>query len=215
MKLKKSKVDGLIKRDIWEVVNKSDIPLDATIVGGRFELTLKNYGTPTEKAKGRFNAQGFSDKDKSIVIHDTATLRAASIRLILSAASFHRFRLFSHDVTQAYLQSKYLLTRKIFIRIKDADLETFGLEKGQALYLKKPLYGICDAGNYRGITIEEHLINDIGMVPIIGDRVLYVKRQGSKIIGPCGSYVEDLLNVSTLEFQKLAEQTLEQFESKP
>lgn len=154
------------------MVKESYIASDATIIGGQFELTTKNYGTPTEKAKVRFIAHGFSYKDKSIVIHDT--LRAASIRLPLSASSFHRFCLFSRDVTQAYPQSKYLLTRKIFIRIKDIDLKTFGLKNGEALYLKKPLYGICNAGNFRGSKMEEHLIYDSSMAPIIGDRVLHV-----------------------------------------
>lgn len=96
----------------------------------------------------------------------------------MSAVSFQCFFHFSHDVTQGYPQSKYLFMRKIFIRAKDVDLEAFGFKKSEVLYLKKPLCGICDAGDYWDITMEEHLINDIGMVPIIGDKALHVKKQG-------------------------------------
>lgn len=119
---KKTELEGLKPRGLWNIVDEVDVYDGGRIISGRFILSLKNYGTPNEKAKVRFIAQGFLDRDKSYVVHDTSTLRAASIRIILSVAAIERFRIFLHDVTQAYLQSKYELSRKIYIRPKREDL---------------------------------------------------------------------------------------------
>lgn len=134
-----------------------------------------------DMAKARFAAQGFDDRDKPFMVHDISTLSSSSVRLILSTASFYHFRIFPHDVTQACLQSKHKLTRKIYIKVRKRDLETFGLQENELLELNKPLYGLCDAGNYWSVTIEERIINDLGLTPTPGDPSLYVKRNGEKL----------------------------------
>lgn len=75
-------------------------------MGGCFELTLKNYQTSEERTKVRFFAQGYDDRDKPFLVHDTSTLRFSSIRIVLSSASWNNFDLLSFNVTQTYLQSK-------------------------------------------------------------------------------------------------------------
>lgn len=43
--------------------------------------------------------------------------------------------------------------------------------------------------------MEEHLINDLGMEPLIGDRALNVKRDGGgNVKDICGAYVDDFLS---------------------
>lgn len=140
-------------------------------------------------AKIRFVAQGFHDKDKPFMVPNTSKLRSSSIRLILSAASIHKFLSFSHNVTQAYLQMKQKITRKIYIRIKKQDRESFGLEEDDLLKLNKQLYGLWDAGDYWGVTMNEHIIDDLGLVPAPGDPFLYVNRSGKKLDGFIGTYV--------------------------
>lgn len=93
-------------------------------------------------------AQGYNGREKPFITDNTATLRASSIRLILSMASNNDSMLFSQDVTQADLQSKQNLTRKVYIKVKKADLESFGMQCGTLLRFRKPLYGICDASDY-------------------------------------------------------------------
>lgn len=214
-KAKKVEVEGLTKRKIWKVVHKDNVPSEAVVLGGRFFMTLKNFGTPNEMAKVRYIAQGYNDPDKPFIVHDTSTLRASSIRWILSAASIHKFRIFSHDVTQAYLQSKDKLTRKIFIKPKKKDLDTFQISPDYLLELIRPLYGVCDAGDYWGETIESHVVNDIGMKPLISDPSLYVKTGDDGPEGITGSYVDDCLHAGNEEFQKTTEVSLKKFDSKP
>lgn len=194
MDAKQAEVDGLNRRVIWELVRGCDVPSDTVIIGGRFDPTLKNVGAPAEKVKVRFINQGYNDRDKPFTVHDTATLHASLIRNILSAASHYEFRMLSHDVSQTYLRNKQKLTRKIYIRSKEDDLSTFNIQKGDFLRLKKPLYGICDAEDYWGITMNSHLINDIGTAPVIGEDALYVKQDGHRMVGICGAYGDDVLN---------------------
>lgn len=77
---------------------------------------MKNIGTKEEQAKDRFVAQGHRDKDKPYMVHDVSTLCSSPMRLILSVAAVKRFRLFSYNIGQDYVQSKEKLSRQIFIR---------------------------------------------------------------------------------------------------
>lgn len=120
-------VDGLKRRIVWSIVSGSDVPGDANVQGGIDMLTLRNHGTPDEKSKVRYIPQGYNDDANPFIVHDTATLRASSIRLILAGAAVLWFRIFSHDVSQAYMQSKYKLIRNLYLSPKKRDLATIRL----------------------------------------------------------------------------------------
>lgn len=96
--------NGLKTRKIWIVIPKHEVREDSLVMWGRFILTLKNVGTPEEIAKAKYISQGYKDGRKQYFVYDTKMLRASSIRLILSVSAVMNFRLFSHNVTQAYLQ---------------------------------------------------------------------------------------------------------------
>lgn len=187
-------VDGIKALKLWRKIKRTETDKDGIIVGGRLILTLKNYGTPGEMAKVRYVAQGYNFKEKSYNVHDMATLRAASIRLILSTSAYHRFRLFSHDFTQTYLQSKYELSRNIYIQSKEEDLQLFNVQKEELLQLTKPLHVVYETGYYWGITIDEHLIKDYKFLPAPGDSALHVRIEDGKLIGVTGSYVDASFN---------------------
>lgn len=99
-------------------------------------------------AKVRYLSQGFRYKYKPYMLHDVSTLRISSIGILLSVFSTLGFRDFSHDVTQAYLQSKYKLTRIIYIKPKPQGRVILGLRDGDIFELVRPLYGLCDSGDY-------------------------------------------------------------------
>lgn len=84
----------------------------------------------------------------------------------------------------------------------------------QPLQLNKPLYGLCDAVDYWGVTIEEHFINDLGMNPVPGDPSFFVKICNGKLIFMAGSYVDDSLNAGNHVFEKHTEQRIENYDSK-
>ena len=124
-----SEVQGLQDRNTWTVMDRRDLAKDANILGGRFVLTLKDFGTHNEKPKARYVVQSHKDKDKEFLVHNATNLRQRSIRIIVSFAAVKGYRIFSHDVRQAYLQSEEELTREIYVAPKKKDLEFFQIQR--------------------------------------------------------------------------------------
>jgi len=115
---KQIELQGLIDRDTWEIVSRSKIPKGANVMGARFVLTIKDEGTENERWKARLVVQGFNDNMKSCIVHDIPILRHFSVKIIVAVAALMGFRLFSTDVTQAYLQSTEEFTpEKAIVRL--------------------------------------------------------------------------------------------------
>lgn len=166
-------------------------------------------GFPHEKAKVRFVTQGYKNNYNSYVFHDTSTLRASSIRLVLSVVAILHILLCSHDVTQAYLQSKYEPMRRIFIQPKLGEMKTFRVGNDEILELVKPLYTICKPNDNCSFAVDEHVVNNLDRFPIAGDAALYVERNEKRgTIGVTGTYVDDSLNAGTNQFEQMTELTL-------
>ena len=123
-------------------------------------------------------------------------------------AAIFGFRIFSTDVTQAYLQSSETLKREVFIKPPNE----FGLQPNQLLQLLKPLYGLPDSGDYWAKTINNHLINDRGMHPSVGDPALFYRHTDAQLHGLCATYVDDMLQAGDDLFQKETQKTGQKFE---
>lgn len=64
LEAKNVEIVGIKKRDTWTVANPEEVATSANILGSRFGLTLKYFGTSNEKAKARLVAQGYCDQNK-------------------------------------------------------------------------------------------------------------------------------------------------------
>lgn len=151
-------MEGLTKRNIWTACNKSEVIPGSISMRGPFILTLKNYDTPEEKKKVRFDGRGYDDLDKPFILHDTSILQSSSLELILLAVVYNRFRLFFHEGTQAYLHSKQRLARDIYNKVRTEDRPVFGNKSDEMLHLNRTLYGLYDAGDYWRLTITDHSV---------------------------------------------------------
>jgi len=176
-----AEADGLKHRRAWKKVHKRDVPAGANILGARFVNAIKQPNTPAEKAKSRFVAQGFGDKEKPFIVHNLSTLRQSSTKLIVSTSAVLGWRLFSHDVNQAYLQSRDAMTRDLYVRVRPKDAKYFKLQDGELLKLLKPLYGVADSGDYWDATFATHVKEDLGMSPMTGDPTLFIKQDKDNI----------------------------------
>lgn len=67
------------------------------------------------------------------MVHDVRTLRVSSIRIVLPVAAIMGFRLFSDYVTQEYFQSKSSLTREVYIRPRQDDIQVLVIGEGKYL----------------------------------------------------------------------------------
>lgn len=115
------------------------------------------------------------------MVHYTSALRVSSVRIVLSVSVVMWFRLFSHNVTEAYLQRKSNLTRKVNISPKHKYMDILGLKYGEIFELVKPLYVLCDVGDYWGETIMTHLINYLPLRQTHRDAALYYHYDGKKL----------------------------------
>lgn len=166
-------------------------------------------------AKSRYVAKGHRDKDKPFNVPNMSTLLQRSTKIIVSTCAARGFRIFAHDVDQCYLQSKDKLARSIYLQPHPRHRKLFELTEDEVLRLLKPLYGVCDAGDYWNATFTTHFKVDRGIKSTTGDPSLFVKYGSDDVDGIAGNYVDDNFLGGNEYFQKLTEKTLDTFESKP
>lgn len=119
--------------------------------------------------KIRYVVQRFRDKDKTCMVHDASRLRPSSICRILAVAACCRFRIFSVDVTQAYLESRYRMKWDVYIDPEPSNKHLFDLKESEVLKLELLLYGVCYAWDYWRVTVHQHDIYGLGMDPASGE----------------------------------------------
>lgn len=208
-------VDGLVDRGTVTKVKESDVPAGANNIRGRLVCTLKNSGTRIESVKARFVAQGYRDKAKWFVVHNLGTLRQRSTRLLTSTSAVMGFRLFSHDITQANLQSQDHFSRELYLRPRAEDRHLFDLAEGELLSINLPLYGICDAGDNWQVTFSGHIEEDLRMLPLTSDISLYFKKHpNGTLSGMLGTYVDNSYMDGDGQFQDLTKKTWKRFQAK-
>ena len=194
---KAMELEGLARSRVYEIVLKEDVPKTANVLGGRFVLTVKNSNTDDEVHKARFVVQGHTDNEMNLLVHNSTNLRQGSISVLVAIAAVFGFRLWSQDVSQAYLQSAYKLMREVFVK----PTKQFRLPPGRLLRLLKPLYGLSDSGDYWHSTFSNHLINDLRMTKTAGDLSLFIKVVDGKLRGMTGAYVDDTIGTGDEEFE--------------
>jgi len=187
-----AEIDGLLTRGAMRPVARISL-LTGSNIRGRFVFTLKGVGTSDEKPKARYVAQGHLDKAKPFMVHNMATLRQRSTRLLVSTSAVLQFRLFSHDINQAYLQSRDTLARTLYLDPRPEDRNLFDLTDGEVLLLVRPLYGVCDAGDYWFVTLQRHVRDDLLMTPLSSDPALYMCKGVNGLVGLMGSFFDDCL----------------------
>jgi Reverse transcriptase (RNA-dependent DNA polymerase) len=210
---KKKEVLALIKRGAFRVVMRDELEAGANILTGRFVLAVKDADTDREVWKARYVCQGHRDVGKSFVVHDSASVQQGSVRLLVALSSILGYRIWTEDVSTAYLQSTTPLLRKVYMDVgKDAGV--FDLSPGELLQILRPLYGLCDSGDYWGATFDAHHRDDLGMASLPGDHALYFKRFGDDI-GLSAAYVDDTLRAGPSQFETESEATSAKFASSP
>jgi Reverse transcriptase (RNA-dependent DNA polymerase) len=170
---KQKEIDGLERRGTWKVVDQSSLPPLSNILGGRFVCTVNEPSEACAKPvyKARFVCQGHRDKERNVLVHNSTTIRQPSTRPIARVAGLFGVRIWSDDVSQAFLQSQEQMGRRLFVRPP----REFGISDGSLSELLKPLYGLPGAGDLWHSTFSKFIKDGIGMNTLASDPSLYNK----------------------------------------
>jgi hypothetical protein len=105
------------------------------------------------------------------------------------------FKVWSMDMTQAYLQSAVPLLRDVYLKP-----DVLELSDDELVRLRKPLYGLSDSGDYWHHTITRfHQALDFKQSA--GDFAFYYQREADKLLGLSSTFVDDILQAGTDKFR--------------
>jgi hypothetical protein len=157
-------IEGIVDKGTWAVTVSSEVPTGANILSGRFVITIKDIGTNKVIYMARYVVQGHRDKEKTSKVHHNTTARQQSTRLLLGLAATFGFR--SIPTTSSKPTSSQLRTCCVTSYLKPPAV--LNLSSDTMLKLLRPLYDLCDAGDYWARTILDHLTKDLNLVqPVV------------------------------------------------
>jgi len=161
---RRSEINGLLEKGVFEPVNIKDVPQSVRIFNSRFVDEIKHLGTNKAFEKSRLVVQAYNDQGKNLILTQSPTIQRVSQRIILALAPTLQQKqptnaIYLQDISQAYVQSNTHLNREIFIRPPPE----LGLSKNSILRVVKPLYGVLEAGNHWFRTYHQHYIQELKM----------------------------------------------------
>lgn len=190
------KINGLLKKDAFEVVAISDVPSGMRIFNSRFVDEIKN-DTAIAFEKSRLVVQAYNDHGKDAILTQSPTIQQMSQRLILSlAACMQQYDLYLRDISQAYIQSTTHLNREFFVR----PLQELELQSDSILKIIKPLYGVPKAGNYSFNTYHRHQLEKLSMTQSTYDPYLLYADNDSSGFEVVGLQTDDILFLADKTF---------------
>lgn len=123
---------------------EEELPDKANILNGGFVVNIKYTETNQPRFKALYVIHGTNDKEKDLLVHNSTTIRPFSARLLVASAEIFRFKLKSHDRSQAYLQYSMGLIKKTYLKLSK-ELES---QSAHVLKLLRSLYRLIDSGDY-------------------------------------------------------------------
>lgn len=155
---RKSELDGLINDGTFKSMHKFEVPSSARIFGSRFIDELKKFGNSFKK-KSRLVAQNYADNYATAIPTRAPTVQRFSQRVSLCvAASLPNMKMYTRDITQAYIQSRTKLER-IYICVLQRRWNL--LPYGYVVKVVKPLYGIPESGFHWYLTYLTHHLDTL------------------------------------------------------
>ena len=186
-------MNGLRDKEVFEWVRRGDIPPHAKILTSRYVYDFKtNENNEILRYKARLVVRGFEQRE-GLEYGETfsATVRATSIRVILSLAARERMKLHQFDVEQAFLTAS-VGSEVIYVRPPP------GQERpGYVWRLKKALYGLKQASRLFQKHFSQILTKDLGMTRLKEDASIYVmtrRRANGRLVRLFACvYVDDIV----------------------
>lgn len=148
-----------------------------------------------------------------MVLTQSPTIQRASQRLILCITALLQgedMRLYSRDITQAYVQSTTKLNRDFYTRIPPELAEALSVPNGTVVKVVRPLYGIPESGNHWFKTYHEHHVKELEMNQSTYDPcLLHNNNPTTGTFGVVGLQTDDTLFLANDKFADLEQERVE------
>ena len=126
VKSRRKQINHLMKKSVFEIIQRFQISERIKIFDSRFVNEIKNIYTITIFEKFRLVIQVYNDQGKTNILIQIFTIQRMNQRLIFAlTASFSKCDLYSRDIFQIYVQSKSSLNREFDVHFS----KKLGLKK--------------------------------------------------------------------------------------
>ncbi|OXV06955.1 hypothetical protein Egran_05279, partial [Elaphomyces granulatus] len=217
-KSQQQEIDGLVARGVFEFVRYDHSRHSGVrIFNSRFVNEVKGKATSTPFEKSRLVVQAYNDEGKELILTQSPTIQRASQRVIIAIApSLAKLgiKLFLRDITQAYIQSTTMLNRLILANLPKEMRHQY--PPGTIMIVRKPLYGIPEAGTHWWATYYQHHKEKLFMETSSYDPCLLITTKKGAF-GVVGMQTDDTLFLASEEFATLEDNELQkaQLTAKP
>ncbi|KAF7122850.1 hypothetical protein CNMCM5793_000960 [Aspergillus hiratsukae] len=211
-------IKGLIAKGMFNFIQYDPAKhAGIRIFNSRLVNEIKGKATVTPFEKSQLVVQAYNDDGKEMILTQSPTIQRASQRIIVALApslSGKKVSLSIRDITQAYVQSTTSLNQLILAHLPKEIKGKF--PAGTIMVVRKPLYGIPEAGTHWWATYHKHHQEKLEMTTSTYDPCLLITT-GKKAFGVVGMQTDDTLILGSDEFAMLEEEELAEakFSAKP
>lgn len=138
------------------------------------------------------------------------TVKRMSLRLLASLSTSYGYELYTRDVTKAFVMSKTLLRRPVFMK-PPSEMK---LQKGKVVKVIKPLYGMPESPMHWYNTYLGYHRESLGMTQLDLDPCLLVSHTKGETSGMLSLQVDDTLFSGSKEFLSIEEKASSAFPNK-
>jgi hypothetical protein len=162
---RQKKINDLIKKDVFQSINKNDVSFDVRIFNSRFVNEIKHFDIDKAFEKSRFVMQTFNDQNKNLMLTQSSIIQRVSQRLIVCLiVVFSNMNLYLRNIIQTYVQSITSLNRDFFVRSFVELIKHLDIISNSILKMIKSLYDVLEIDNHWFVTYHAHHVNKLDMI---------------------------------------------------
>lgn len=207
---KQKELSGIMQKNGFKIVKKSELPDDAVKLNGRLTITIKDPSAPEQLYKARRVVMGHADPGKKSMASEAPAMLRRSIRLMVALAAAFGFKMRARDVKQAYLQSMSDLLRNAHL----LPPKHMSIGPDKMTKVIKPHCGMTEAGACWWKTFLCYHIKNLKMQQQALDPCFFCKKKDGRLQGMAGAIVGDALGAGNIELSDLEERESKKFEVK-
>ena len=116
---KQKEISDLLKKKIFEFVNKRDVSSDIRVFNARFINEIKNENTKKTYEKSRLIIQTYNDSEKNQIFIQSSIIQRMNQRLILCIVVMienDSIKLYFQNITQTYVQSIFIFNQNFYVK---------------------------------------------------------------------------------------------------